>query len=124
MRAATLFFFILELFSQSVIAQSPEWQVMPTICISDTQGDYCEMEIEVNLQNLPNGRYCLTLNELILACYISSEFPIRTKVEIKSSSELQLIDANQTIVLSTRLAVKSQQTYINRRRLRSPWSLF
>jgi hypothetical protein len=112
------------LFAQSAIAQSPLWQVQPSICISQQEGGNCEFEVDITLLNLPAGQYCVALVNTVLRCATVAEFPLKITMLINKNSELRLLNSAQEILISHSLIVKSQQANIQRRRLRNPWSLF
>lgn len=110
--------------SQSAIAQSPQWQVQPSICISQQAGQNCEFEVEITLLDVPEEDYCLALADQILRCANAAQFPLKLTVTISENSELSLVNIAQQKLLNTILLVKSQQASQQRRRLRNPWSLF
>lgn len=109
---------------QSAIAQNLNWQVQPSVCISENVGDTCELDLEVLLTDVPPGRYCLFLAETLLRCASAVEFPQKMTVSISNNSQLNLVNTAQQILLSQTLIVKSRQASVQRRRLRNPWSLF
>jgi hypothetical protein len=119
-----LFLCAVSLLSQSAVAQSPQWQVQPSICISEQAGQNCEFEVEITLLNLPAGQYCLALAENVLRCADAAEFPLKITIRIDKNSELKLLNSAQQTLLSLTLLVKSRQANMQRRRLRNPWSLF
>jgi len=119
-----LFFCAASLFAQPAIAQTPQWQIQPSICISQQAGESCEFEIEIILVNLPMGQYCLALADLVLRCANAAQFPLKLKIKINKNTELSLLNTAQQKLLNTTLLVKSQQASTQRRRLRNPWSLF
>lgn len=112
------------LLNQSAIAQSPQWQVQPSICINEQAGDFCEFELDISLMHLPAGQYCVALGESTLRCASSTDFPLKIHVKLAENQELFLINAAQQPLLSLTLVVKSRHTIRQRRRLRNPWSLF
>ncbi len=119
-----MFFCAVSLLDQSAVAQSLQWQIQPSICISDQVGQSCEFEVEITIPNLPAGQYCLALAEEVLRCVSAAEFPLKTTISINKNSELNLLNSAQQPLLSLTLLIKSRQASIQRRRLRNPWSLF
>ena len=119
-----MFFCAVSLFAQAAIAQTPQWQIQPSICISQQAGESCQFEVEITLVNLPMGQYCLALADLVLRCANAAQFPLKLSIKIDKNSELSLLNATKQKLLNTTLLVKSQQASAQRRRLRNPWSLF
>ena len=119
-----MFFCAVSLLDQSAIAQAPQWQVQPTICISEQAGQSCEFTVEITLLNLPSAQYCLVLTDKLIRCANLAEFPLKIPISISKTSQLLLLNEAQQTLLSTTLLVKSRQASTQRRRLRNPWSLF
>ena len=119
-----MFFCAVSLFAQAAIAQTPQWQIQPSICISQQAGESCQFEVEITLVNLPMGQYCLALADLVLRCANAAQFPLKLSIKIDKNTELSLLNATKQKLLNTTLLVKSQQASAQRRRLRNPWSLF
>lgn len=124
MRLALLLICAVSWFSQTVIAQTPQWQVKPSVCISEMAGDSCEFQLEILLTDVPAGRYCLMLSNEVLHCGQTADFRRKIAVTITENSQLTLVDGAQQTLLSHTLEIKSRQASQQRRRLRNPWSLF
>jgi hypothetical protein len=112
------------MFSYSIAAKTPQWQVKPTICISEKAEELCSFVIQITQLGLPLGPYCLTLGKQTLGCFKKNEFPLNLAVQLSENTELMLLDQQQNIVLTKTILIKSQQANSQRRRLRSPWSIF
>ena len=124
MRLALLLICAASWFTQTVIAQTPQWQVKPSVCISDMVGDSCELALEIDLTNVPAGRYCLMLDDSVLRCALATDFAQKIAVTLTQNSQLTLVNGQQQTLLSHPLEIKSRQATLQRRRLRNPWSLF
>jgi hypothetical protein len=124
LRLALLAFCAVAFLAQSAIAQSPQWQVQPSICVSQQLGENCEFEVDITILNLPAGQYCLALAGAVLRCASAADFPLRISIRINKNSELSLLNSTQQRVLGLTLLVKSRQASKQKRRLRNPWSLF
>lgn len=111
-------------FTQTVIAQTPQWQVKPSVCITEMAGDSCELELAIDLADVPAGRYCLLLGNIELRCAQAGDFRQKISVTITKNSQLTLVNGLQQTLLSHPLEIKSRQASQQRRRLRNPWSLF
>jgi hypothetical protein len=112
------------LFSYSIAAQTPQWHVQPTICISDNAEEQCSFVMQIALSHLPAGEYCLTVGEQPLGCFKNTDFPLEVSVRLVNNTLLKLVDKHKNTVLSANLIIKTQQATNQRRRLRSPWSIF
>ncbi|MDP5032033.1 MAG: DUF3019 domain-containing protein [Paraglaciecola sp.] len=77
----------------------------------------------IALENMTAEQYCLSLDSRNLGCYSITEFPLELTVKLEQSEQLTLLDTKQTTLLTTTLFIKSQRQK-QRRRLRSPWSIF
>ncbi|MDN4502006.1 DUF3019 domain-containing protein [Alteromonadaceae bacterium BrNp21-10] len=103
-------------------AQEPSWQVLPDTCVVQKMGELCEMSVEITTENLPNETYCLNLDGQALDCWLAAETSLQTVLSYRQALLLGLEDPHHNIVLSLQLKIKALQS--NRRRLRSPWSIF
>lgn len=102
----------------------PSWQVKPSVCVNEKAGVVCQFEIQVFTENLPSGIYCLYLQQQKPRCLKQNQFPVTLAVKLSASSELILKNQQGQELLTQRLSVKSLTINHQRRRLRSPWSLF
>ena len=107
-----------------VQAAKPSWQVKPSVCVTNNVGAVCQFSIKVFTANLPVGEYCLYLQLKKQRCLMQDQFPVSLEVELSTPSELILKNAQGQVLLSQPLSVKSLTPNNQRRRLRSPWSLF
>jgi hypothetical protein len=114
----------LYLFSQGLAAQLPFWHVQPTICIRPSDTELCRLTLIIQQEGLAQGQYCLFLSQQQLRCVDDNQFPLSLEVSLAGSNRLLLLDPSENVILSAELEVKSQQSNAQRRRLRSPWSIF
>jgi hypothetical protein len=105
-------------------AEVPSWKIKPSVCVNSMSGTSCEFNIEIFAANLPDGQYCLYRQQHRLRCLAHNGFPIKLTVSLQTQSSLLLKDAGDQVILSQILSVKSLTAKKQRRRLRSPWSLF
>ena len=115
-------FFCLILLTSTVQAKEPSWQVLPDTCVVNHLGELCEMAVEITTENLPDKTYCLNLGGQPLDCWLAAKTPLQTVLSYRQAIILGLTDSENDIVLSLQLKIKALQS--NRRRLRSPWSIF
>ena len=102
----------------------PSWQVKPSVCVTHDVGAVCQFNIQLTTEDLPDGEYCIFLQQQQMRCLKQYQFPVSLEVKISTLSELVLKNAQGQVVLSQPLSVKSLSANNHRRRLRSPWSLF
>ncbi|UAA38365.1 DUF3019 domain-containing protein [Paraneptunicella aestuarii] len=123
-----LFIMYAGLFHSEVNALPTEWDVIPSACVVDRPGDFCRLEFEIITTageraslSLPA---CLYLEKELIQCWEQLPEHITASVEIKETNTLLLVDKNKEVLLEKKLEVKSIHPVRQRRRVRSPWSMF
>lgn len=116
------------LFHGEVSALPTEWNVIPSACVVDRPGDFCRLEFEIITTPkelaIPSLPACLYLEKKLIQCWEQLPEHITTSVEIKETSTLLLVDNNKDVLFEKKLEVKSIHPVRQRRRVRSPWSMF
>ena len=113
--------------SQSIHAQSADndtWRVRPNTCIVQSLGDFCELELSINLPELPQGEYCYYQNEQSLLCFELSNPILLVELRFSKYTLVTLRNKSQQILFTQALNIKTRKTKKKVRRVRDPWSLF
>ncbi|MFT6267960.1 MAG: hypothetical protein ACJAVV_000765 [Alphaproteobacteria bacterium] len=119
--------YLLLISSQSIHAQSADndtWRVQPNTCIVQSLGDFCELELSINLPELPQGEYCYYQNEQSLFCFELSNPILLVELRFSEYTLLTLRNKSQQILFTQALDIKTRKTKKKVRRVRDPWSLF
>lgn len=104
------------------LATAADWQIMPQICVAETDSNDCEMTLSIlPATDETDQELCAFIDDEKLMCWQNAP-PTKT-VSLTSDSWLFIRDADGAIVYSQKLLVKWQQSP-KRRRVRDPWSLF
>lgn len=102
----------------------PSWIVTPNICITPVIGEPCEMEIRIEVSDVPEGDYCLWIDELSLGCVVLPREDYLVSLSYSNDALLQLLDERGQMILQQQLVAKGRKALKTRRRVRQPWSLF
>lgn len=100
------------------------WTIQPNVCIAENAGEQCQIILNINTQNIPEGVHCLFLDSRQLACAEQGSFPDNIKIILKQNTLLELKNRQNHTLLSQTLSIKYQQRPPMRRRIRNPWSIF
>lgn len=100
-------------------ALSVNWQVAPTLCISQYLDDVCQLNINVQLFNTQQQPYCTLFATHPLACW-SDEQRREFKLTVEQQAPLTLL--NEQGELQQQLQIKRKASKY-RRRIKAPWSL-
>lgn len=103
---------------------APSWRIEPRVCVASTLSDACEMIINVTLEGLPPGNYCLFQDDIELGCWQANVKISDQKLRYNHRTMISLRNQNGTALLEQQLVVKARQSNNVRRRIRQPWSLF
>ncbi|MBC3765231.1 DUF3019 domain-containing protein [Neptunicella marina] len=101
----------------------PNWKVLPNTCVVEKAGDWCVIPVKVKLSDLPTGEYCVMFEETPLGCTRAGE-ELTAQVRFQKPGQLTLLNQDKQPVLSTMLKIKTLMPQNQRRRVRSPWSIF
>jgi hypothetical protein len=100
------------------------WRVQPNTCIVQSLGDFCELELSIDLPALAQGGYCYYQNEQRLLCFDMSEPLLLVEIRYNEYTALTLRNSSQRILFTQVLDIKTRKTKKKVRRVRDPWSLF
>ena len=104
------------------LASAADWQIMPQICVAETDSSDCEMTLSISpATDETDQELCAFIDDEKLMCW--QDAPQPKTVSLSSDSWLFIRNADGAIVYSQKLLVKWQQSS-KRRRVRDPWSLF
>ena len=115
---------LLVLFSNASSSSEAIWKVQPKVCIVEKLGAICEMELEIQLSQLPPGNYCYYQDTKILQCWPYENPVTELNVKFSDATVLYLKDQQQKTILQHKLDIKARQVIRKIRRVRQPWSLF
>lgn len=124
MRQVKILSLSLIFFSQSVLADSPEWQVLPQICLVDSFSEECSMQLQITVKNIHEPKYCLFQDEKLLGCWDIAQRSITVPVIITQRTVISLRNLQGQTLLKQILSVKARRERKLRRRIKQPWSLF
>ncbi|MDU0353889.1 DUF3019 domain-containing protein [Paraglaciecola aquimarina] len=112
------------LYHLDAVAQTPQWTVQPSVCITNSIGSSCQLTIKITTQNLPANKHCIFLDGQQIQCSINGYSGQNVTLNIKQAARLELRNHNQQTVLTQTLSIKYQNVPTMRRRIRNPWSIF
>lgn len=95
----SLLFMALTLSNQS-IAQKPELQLQPRICVPEKQSPYCQQQVSISYPAELPTKTCLYLNKnTLLQCFDANQ-PIQFKFKAHTNKDIyfQLRDNEQNII--------------------------
>jgi hypothetical protein len=105
-------------------AKNVSWHIQPKVCVNESAGQPCTFSVTVDVKGLAKEEYCLFLQQQKLQCLHNTAFPTTFELRLEEQSQLFLRNTQQHVVLTETLKIKSLVGQKQRRRLRSPWSLF
>lgn len=111
-------------FCNKIAAQPPAWTLQPSVCIAQKRGDECQLNLNIETENMPSEQLCLFLDGQLLTCSRLAYFPKEISIAIQQDALLELKNKSQKVLLSKHLLIKYPKSTTQRRRIRPPWSLF
>lgn len=114
----------LSFISQSLLANSPEWQVLPKVCLVDVFNQECQMQLQITVKNIQQPSYCLFQDDKLLGCWKSDHTSITVPITFTQRTVLSLRNLQGQTKLEQTLTVKARRERKLRRRIKQPWSLF
>lgn len=143
MSSALLLLIILPAWAeQPTQATQSEWSISPSTCVVDKPGDSCRLKFTFRARkhmskssvasnnehssNEPSHDHsiCIHVDDTTLRCWEKPPAVASLEVELNHNSELTITNAAQNVLYQRSLEVKSIQPLRQRRRVRSPWSMF
>lgn len=98
--------------------------MQPIVCVAQNVGDECQLNLNIQTENMPSEQLCLFLDGQLLTCSRMAYFPKEIPIAIQQDALLELKNKSQKILLSKKLLIKYLKSTDLRRRVRPPWSLF
>jgi hypothetical protein len=111
-------------FCNKIAAEIPAWTLQPNVCVAQKVGDKCQLNLNIETENMPAELLCLFIDGQILTCSRLAYFPRKISISIQQDALLELKNKAQQTILSKRLLIKYLEPHNQRRRVRPPWSLF
>ena len=111
-------------FCNKIAAHAPAWRLQPNICVAPKAGDECQLSLSIETENIPTDLFCLFLDGQLLICSQQAYFPKKVFISIQDDALLELKNKSQKTILTKKLLIKYLEPYVQRRRIRPPWSLF
>lgn len=100
------------------------WQVTPTTCVVNQQGEHCRLELSLVWQSQELQNVCVYLDQQQLSCWSNQQQgQLQATLPLQGPALLQLRNHQSQVLLSQHLYVLSRQPE-RRRRLVAPWSVF
>lgn len=110
--------------SHSISADSPEWQLLPQVCLVDSFAEECRMQLQITVKNIDEPKYCLFQDEKLLGCWEIAQMSITVPVSFTQRTVISLRNIQGKTLLKRLLSVKARREKKQRRRIKQPWSLF
>lgn len=117
------------LFATTNAAQEQDiWSIVPSTCIVDKSGDFCRLNVLVTppsnyAQTWNNREICFALQQQTLHCLPTVQLHMQVNVEFDRPSMFEVL-LEDTVVAAQLLEIQTLSPVKQRRRVRSPWSLF
>ncbi|XOV79764.1 MAG: DUF3019 domain-containing protein [Aestuariibacter sp.] len=113
---------------QAAAQERDHWLVIPSTCIVDKSGDICRLELNVQppkqlLNQTKVGEVCFSLQQQRLSCVSTITAAMQVDVVFEHPSLFEVFIAEQ-MVHNQQLDIQTLAPSNQRRRVRSPWSLF
>ena len=105
-------------------AAAPSWHVSPNVCVTKELGDPCNLQIEILIDDVPPGEYCLYQDTSLVNCFSSSMEKQNIALTFSQNMQLKLVNQTGDTILSKPITVKGRAAPEGRRRVRQPWSIF
>ena len=84
------------------LAASPTWQVSPNICVTKHLGDECKMQVEIVINDIPPGEYCLYQEQKLVHCFSASLEKQKIALSFSENMQLNLVSHAGNTIPSTK----------------------
>lgn len=100
------------------------WLVQPTVCIVQTLGDRCNIDLDVVLPRLTKGQYCYYQDSTLLSCFFETNPILKLSLNFSENTLLELKNGSEETVFEQVLEIRTREKQKKTRRVRNPWRFF
>ena len=85
-----------------------QWLVQPKACIVQELGDTCELNLNINIPPLAEGKYCYFLQNVKLTCFMHDRPVVTLQVTLENDTLLELRRELPTELVANRAVKRSE----------------